>query len=389
MSPEIYNFSFNMILVRIITIKGFSMKHQYTNLLSSSIFDNAELEEKYNHSIQYVRRIQIRYITILTGILYIIYSQIDKLVLPNDISQIANMLHLYITAPILFMISIMSFFPKLYTKMIYILVAAPIFATVSNLILVINIESFTTYLTEIYLIIFWVFTVSGLRLAMASFSVFVIFCITIISTYFIFPLPKELFIMHGFWMVSVISFGFLNASLLEKLSKRNFLNNEKLQNLAITDNLTGLANRNRLDEILQNELERCARFNHSFGFVMLDIDHFKCVNDEYGHQIGDDILVSIANIIKENTRATDILVRWGGEEFALVCLETNKEGILSLVENIRQKVQNHVFEKVGSKTISIGITLSTKEDTIFSVIKRADEALYKAKHNGRNRVEFS
>ena len=365
------------------------MKNKPFNSLFYSIFKNAKLEEKYNNSIQPARRIHIRYITVLTGILYIIYSQIDKFVLPPDISFLASFLHLYITAPILFMIAFLSFFEKLYTKMVYILAAAPILAVVSNLMIVANIESFTTYLTEIYLIIFWVFTVSGLRLMPASLSVIIIVCSTVISNYFIFPLPKELFIMHGFWILSVISFGFVNAYFLERMSKRNFLYNEQLESLATTDNLTGLSNRNRLDEILQNELDRCKRFNHSFGFVLLDIDHFKSVNDNHGHQIGDSVLVGIANIIKENTRATDILIRWGGEEFVMVCLESNKEAVLSLVENIRLKVEEHIFETVGSKTVSMGVTLSTKEDSIASVIKRADEALYNAKDSGRNRIEFA
>ena len=364
------------------------MKNQQKFFLTSLLFfKNKETEKRYHDKIQPFRRSQIASITLLTGILYLIYSQLDQLILSQEILPLTRIIHLYINAPLLFFICLLSFFPKMYTKMTYLLMAAPIGATIGNLVLVMNIEAYTIYLTEIYLIIFWVFTLSGLRLFHACISAFIIASITIIGTYYIFPLPFELFVMHSFWMVSVMSFGFLSAYLLERLSKNNFLNNEKLEKLALTDNLTGLYNRTKLDEVLLKELDRCERFNHTFGFVMLDIDYFKSVNDTHGHQVGDDVLIAMAELIKKNIRSTDILVRWGGEEFVILCLETNISGVLNLAENIRLKIQNHEFEKVGFKTVSMGTTLYEKGDTISSIITRADSALYNAKNSGRNRIE--
>ncbi|PLY07328.1 MAG: GGDEF domain-containing protein [Arcobacter sp.] len=361
------------------------MKGKEDISLFSKIFID---DEKYNKSIQTFRLIQIRAITILTGILYIVYSKIDQYILPEDIMNIASNFHLYIIAPILFIISFLTYFPKYYTKMIFMLMIAPICAAIVNLILVTNIESFTTYMTEIYLIIFWVFTVSGLKLKQSSISVFFISLIAFINYYYIFPLPKELFIMHSFWVFAVLSFGFVGAFLLERLSMKNFITYKKLKDLAITDSLTGLYNRTKLDEILQNELNRSKRYNHNFAFILLDIDHFKEVNDTYGHQIGDKVLIEISNLIKNNSRSTDIIFRWGGEEFIILCLETNKENILNHAENLRRIIQLHKFKSVGSKTVSLGITLSKNDDSIPSIIKRADEALYMAKNQGRNQVVF-
>ena len=166
--------------------------------LFSTILVSEDINEKYNKSIQSFTLLQIRIITILTGTLYIIYSQVDLHVLPANVMNIASLTHLYLVAPIAFFISFLTYFPKYYKYTIYLLMLAPIYATVVNLVLITNLESFTTYMTEVYLIIFWVFTVSGLKLKQSSISIFVISLIAFINYYFIFPLPKELFIMHGF-----------------------------------------------------------------------------------------------------------------------------------------------------------------------------------------------
>ena len=356
--------------------------------LFSNVLTNKEISERYNRSIQSFKLLQIRIITILTGILYIIYSQVDKYVLPNDIIHIASSVHLYVLAPILFFISFFTFFPKYYTYIINILIIAPLFATVTNLILIRNLESFTIYMTEIYLIIFWVFTISGLKLKESSISVFLVSLITFINYYFIFPLPQKLFIMHSFWMLCVISFGFVGAFLLERLSKRNFVNYVKLEKSAETDALTGLYNRTKLDEVLQSELDRSKRFNHNFSFILIDIDYFKNINDTYGHQVGDSFLIEFTNLVNSNSRSTDLFFRWGGEEFVLLCLEVDKEKIHKYLENLRQKIEQHKFKSVDKKTVSIGLTISKNEDDINSIVKRADEALYLAKNNGRNQVVF-
>ena len=164
--------------------------------------------------------------------------------------------------------------------------------------------------------------------------------------------------------------------------------NKQLLELSTRDNLTKLYNRNKLDEVLISELNRANRYNKPFGIVFIDIDYFKKVNDTYGHQVGDNILKEFAKIINNNLRKTDILGRWGGEEFMIICCETDLEGILILAEKIRKEIAIYDFGIKEQKTASLGITTYKKDETINELIKRADTALYMAKNKGRNTIEF-
>jgi polar amino acid transport system substrate-binding protein len=176
--------------------------------------------------------------------------------------------------------------------------------------------------------------------------------------------------------------------LLKKAQKEIEDKNIALEKLAITDKLTDVYNRTKLDEILLDEINRCKRFECSFGFCILDIDYFKSTNDSFGHLVGDKILISFAKLLKESIRETDYVGRWGGEEFVIIVPKTNKENLTAFAQKLRVKIENFDFEKVGKKTASFGITVTKENDTIETVIKRADDALYQAKKNGRNKVCF-
>jgi len=164
---------------------------------------------------------------------------------------------------------------------------------------------------------------------------------------------------------------------------------QRAEALSITDRLTGLNNRLKLDQAFEAESERSRRYKNSLSTVLFDLDHFKSVNDTYGHQIGDDVLVAVANILKENVRATDIPGRWGGEEFIVICPETNLEGAKIQAEKIRAAIEAFTFPSVGKKTASFGVATMRDDETTDDMTKRADEALYKAKEGGRNRVVAS
>jgi polar amino acid transport system substrate-binding protein len=177
-------------------------------------------------------------------------------------------------------------------------------------------------------------------------------------------------------------------NLLKEAKKDIEKKNKELEQLSITDKLTNLYNRRKLDELLENEIHRCERFGHSFGFAILDIDYFKDVNDTYGHQIGDKVLIEIASILKDNLRKTDFVGRFGGEEFVIICPESDIVRVSNLMENFKKLIENHNFEIIKHKTASFGVTVSKKGDTIDSILKRADEALYVAKNSGRNKVSI-
>lgn len=163
--------------------------------------------------------------------------------------------------------------------------------------------------------------------------------------------------------------------------------NHTLEILSVTDRLTGLSNRRKLEASLQSELLRARRYGKTFSVIMLDVDRFKTINDTHGHQAGDTVLVQLAELLRRNTRETDIVGRWGGEEFLIICPETNLMLVTALAERYRLEMERNDFGHVGQVTSSFGVTSIQDGDDVESLVRRADEALYRAKEFGRNRVE--
>jgi diguanylate cyclase (GGDEF)-like protein/PAS domain S-box-containing protein len=165
---------------------------------------------------------------------------------------------------------------------------------------------------------------------------------------------------------------------------------EELRLLAFTDSLTGVNNRRRFLDLARNELSRVARNARPYCFLILDIDHFKDVNDTYGHEYGDHVLKKLAAVCLRELRGTDIFGRIGGEEFAAVLIETAPAKAMEVAERLRESVANEPVERNGQSipiTISIGIGFRRDaDDTFHAIMRRADKALYAAKTQGRNRV---
>ena len=186
----------------------------------------------------------------------------------------------------------------------------------------------------------------------------------------------------------------LYNSLQEELKTRKEME-EELRRLAITDALTGCFNRRHFMNLAQNEYLRSIRYHHSLSIIMLDIDHFKIVNDTYGHPAGDDVLVQVVQLCQKNIRHNDLLARYGGEEFIMLLPETCAMDAQALAERMRKEFQNHPIYREGDisihTTVSMGIaTLSPQRSIpLEKLLKYADEALYRSKENGRNRVTFS
>lgn len=173
---------------------------------------------------------------------------------------------------------------------------------------------------------------------------------------------------------------------LEGLVKELDEKNQALEILSVTDRLTGLANRRKLEAMLQSEILRARRYGKIFSVIMLDVDRFKSVNDTFGHPAGDAVLEQLSEILRTNARETDIVGRWGGEEFLIVCPETNLMVVTALAERYRTELELHDFGSVGKVTSSFGVTAWREGDDMHRLIQRADEALYLAKDFGRNRV---
>ena len=172
-----------------------------------------------------------------------------------------------------------------------------------------------------------------------------------------------------------------------RLIGEDITDRKRVEELAISDYLTKLYNRVKLDEELSREILRAVRYKSTFCVILLDIDHFKDVNDSYGHQTGDTVLKAIARILKESTRKVDTAGRWGGEEFLVITPSIGIDEGVQTAEKLRSEIASRAFETIGTQTASFGVAEYREGDTIESLTERVDKALYRAKSKGRNRVE--
>jgi len=192
-----------------------------------------------------------------------------------------------------------------------------------------------------------------------------------------------------FTLTILLSFLLYRYMLQNKHNKQLEKLNSKLNTMSHYDQLTEIANRYLLTSTFHSEMTRATRYNTPFSILLIDLDFFKLINDEYGHNIGDSILVDLAKLLINESRDSDIVGRWGGEEFLIICPETKKSGAQQLAEHIRQRTNNFSFNIKEPVHISLGVAEYQQGETMEYSIKRADDALYQAKQLGRNRVEAS
>ncbi len=164
---------------------------------------------------------------------------------------------------------------------------------------------------------------------------------------------------------------------------------QEIEHIASTDKLTGIHNRYKFEELFILELERSRRFGYPMSLILIDIDYFKTVNDTYGHDVGDKVLKSLADIIQMQIRKLDVFARWGGEEFLVLAPNTDLANASILAEKMRLAIDAFSFPSVGDVTISIGVSQLAEGDHFDELFKKADQALYRAKEKGRNQVSTS
>lgn len=186
-----------------------------------------------------------------------------------------------------------------------------------------------------------------------------------------------------FVIISLIFPAIIGYRLIENDEKLN----AKIKRLSEEDYLTGLYNRRKIHEIIETEIIRSKRYNSAFSVILIDIDDFKIVNDTFGHNTGDKVLVQFSGTLKHTIRESDIASRWGGEEFLVIMPETTIDGASALAEKLRSNIENCDFKNIGNITASFGVTGIRHGDNVQSLIHRADEALYSAKEAGKNTVK--
>jgi len=163
---------------------------------------------------------------------------------------------------------------------------------------------------------------------------------------------------------------------------------EKLKSLSVKDGMTGLFNHTFMEQMIADAINRTKRSKNPLALLMIDVDFFKQINDNFGHNIRDGVLIRITQLLNSNKRSTDYLGRWGGDELILLLTDTNLPGAANLAEKLRSLVDNHVFPHCKHLTISVGVGKYHDGDDPAMFIQRADTAMYHAKRGGRNRVEI-
>jgi diguanylate cyclase (GGDEF)-like protein len=236
----------------------------------------------------------------------------------------------------------------------------------------------------------------GMRKGTRNLGLFVL----VISVLMFYPNDEWLGTSYTFEFKSRLIYSFLTVScsfaFYEYIRQNSFHRlqemSQKFERQAMSDPLSGLLNRRGMRENLQNEFDRSQRYSNNLTLMMCDIDHFKVVNDQYGHDKGDEIIKSLATIFKSGLRKQDSLARWGGEEYLFLLPETNGSQAMQLAEKLRSKIEETQYkqdDKTFSITISIGLHQMASTDTINQAITKADTNLYKAKEQGRNRCILS
>lgn len=182
----------------------------------------------------------------------------------------------------------------------------------------------------------------------------------------------------------------LNASLEEKIAKRTEelkMAHDEMEKIAMTDALTGIHNRYAFLTLLGMEQDKTDRYNSHFSLIMFDLDNFKKINDTYGHDMGDTVLIEVVKNVTTCLRKSDIFGRIGGEEFMILLPHTDITTAIEIAERIRDFVSQQTIELLGSVTVSLGVVEYVDQESLESLVKRSDIALYKAKEAGKNRVE--
>ncbi|KLV07180.1 diguanylate cyclase [Photobacterium aquae] len=179
------------------------------------------------------------------------------------------------------------------------------------------------------------------------------------------------------------------ADFLKDANKNLYQKSMKFEELAFTDNLTGTQNRHAVDSWLSEILDFSRLNCHSFSIIYIDIDHFKRINDQFGHHCGDEVLKEFGRVLNLRARKTDVVVRWGGEEFIIFCPATNLRSAQEFAEQLRNIVEHYHWSLGTTITCSLGVAEYRIDESVDEFISRADSALYLAKEQGRNRVEIS
>ncbi len=280
---------------------------------------------------------QVRQLAFLTMALYLVYALIEQNVAQDQLG-LRLLAHGLLVPLALLAVGVLSYFEAWHRWMLAILCVAPVGSVAANLAFNYGKPDFAYFVPEIYLNLMWTFTVSGLTLRQAtltaSASTLVLLLVTLPDA-----LQPGVQRLHCIWVLASLSFGALCAFMLEKAYKTMFLHQSRLALSASLDGLTGLWNRARIDQLFAEEFARARRYGTPFSVILLDIDHFKHVNDDHGHTVGDSVLRQFAALLRDNVRSVDKVGRLGGEEFLIILPEIDASQAQAAARTLQERIR--------------------------------------------------
>lgn len=329
------------------------------------------------------RQVQISVITFLTAFLYIGFIFINKPWMPEEVKPLVIKLHLLIIVPMLLSLSFLAYKKRFYQVLMPCLALFPVISLSVHVYICTLLDDNTIFLTEGYLGIVWIFIISGMTLRYALVSATITSTILITAGYYILTKPGD-YAMHVYWIFCSYSFGLIGAFIFDQSRWGIFSSQHKLQKLAVTDSLTGIYNRSKFNQIITEKFSQDSQNESQFGLIIIDIDHFKRINDSHGHEVGDQVIRKVAKVLSETIAKNDTIVRWGGEEFVVIVTSSDSQSLSVQCERLRKSINEAKFPLGISVTISLGGTLYKEKDSKDLLLIRADNALYQAKEQGRN-----
>jgi diguanylate cyclase (GGDEF)-like protein len=274
-----------------------------------------------------------------------------------------------------------------FTNLAYLITAYEILAVIGFLLIISCYETLTLLIFFSIMAITLAIYITPNKLMLAQ-----IIAVFLSLSFFIFHAKRienmetSLFLKIAAYNLIIMIYCSIGAYLNNYYKRKQFIDSRELQRVSITDSLTGIYNRTKFNEELKYWIDYCNKYENPLSLVMIDIDNFKRVNDDFGHLIGDSVLQDVTAIIKNTIRNTDIFARWGGEEFAILLPGTDINMTMDMMERVRFCIQNNKYDKVENLTCSFGVVTLRKNENAESLLQRGDKLLYNAKDSGKNSV---
>lgn len=330
----------------------------------------------------------IRPITLVLGILYMLFIIPDYFLIknPNTFRAILINRTVFLLLIVILFIAIKKL--KNFTILAHWITVYEILGSISFLVIVYQYES-PNYLIQAFgvmVIILAIYLAPNKWLNTLVTSIFASLLFTVLSACYIKGIKASEFTAGVVYIFIVIVLSSIASYRTNYYKRKQYTDSKELLRLSIIDPLTGIYNRAKFDEELQQCMDYSKRYETPLSLVIFDFDNFKIINDTYGHLVGDKVIVDTVTIIESAIRQTDLFARWGGEEFVMLLPNTDRQHAMELTERLRILISHHVFDSVGNITCSFGVVMYKENDDAYTLLHRADQLLYTAKSAGKNTV---